>query len=93
MEMAKAALCQPELTTVELDLPNYDDGSGVFYYPTCTRVNRCGGCCSHELLSCQGRHLLSYSLKAYCDQFFYRKFFAKNVTSGEFSENCTHVCF
>lgn len=53
VEMAKPALCQPELTTVELDLPNDDDGSGVFYYPTCTRVNRCGGCCSHELLSCQ----------------------------------------
>jgi len=46
----KSATCEPELTTVSLQ--NEDDKS-VFYYPSCTRVERCGGCCSHELLSCQ----------------------------------------
>lgn len=46
----KSATCAPELVTVSLQ--NLDDKS-VFYYPPCTRVERCGGCCSHDLLSCQ----------------------------------------
>ncbi|XP_021924789.1 platelet-derived growth factor subunit B-like isoform X2 [Zootermopsis nevadensis] len=46
----KSATCAPELVTVTLQ--NLDDKS-VVYYPSCTRVERCGGCCSHDLLSCQ----------------------------------------
>lgn len=46
----KSATCTPELVTVPLQT---EDDKSVFYYPPCTRVERCGGCCSHELLSCQ----------------------------------------
>ncbi|XP_043253448.1 vascular endothelial growth factor A-A-like [Colletes gigas] len=44
------AKCMPELQPVSLKLDN--DPSTV-YFPSCTRVMRCGGCCSHSLLSCQ----------------------------------------
>lgn len=48
--MAKAAGCMPELQTVKIS-PSSDPS--VLYIPTCTRVERCGGCCSHSLLACQ----------------------------------------
>lgn len=44
------AKCMPELRTVPL---KPDKTTATFYYPSCTRVERCGGCCSHHLLSCQ----------------------------------------
>ncbi|CAL7936890.1 unnamed protein product [Xylocopa violacea] len=44
------AKCMPELQPVPL---KQDDDPSTIYYPSCTRVNRCGGCCSHSLLSCQ----------------------------------------
>ncbi|XP_050434472.1 vascular endothelial growth factor A-A-like isoform X2 [Adelges cooleyi] len=46
----KAAGCSIENKTVSLK--DSDDPS-LYYSPPCTRVNRCGGCCSHELLACQ----------------------------------------
>ncbi|PSN35921.1 hypothetical protein C0J52_07155 [Blattella germanica] len=57
----KPASCKPELVTVPLH--NSDDKS-VLYYPSCTRVERCGGCCSHDLLSCQptATELLNYQV-------------------------------
>ncbi|KAG8235591.1 hypothetical protein J437_LFUL016190 [Ladona fulva] len=50
--MRKPAACMPEKHIVSLtsDLPS---DPTYFYYPSCTRVDRCGGCCSHSLLSCQ----------------------------------------
>jgi len=51
IEMAVPAACLPELTTVPIHLDNITAGSIVL--PDCTRVERCGGCCSHPLLSCQ----------------------------------------
>ncbi|KAL0272695.1 UNVERIFIED_CONTAM: hypothetical protein PYX00_005567 [Menopon gallinae] len=50
IKSAKMAKCMPELRTVSL-APELDNT--VFYYPSCTRVERCGGCCAHKLLSCQ----------------------------------------
>eukprot|EP00092_Neocalanus_flemingeri_P018977 GFUD01020562.1.p1 GENE.GFUD01020562.1~~GFUD01020562.1.p1 ORF type:complete len:279 (+),score=78.77 GFUD01020562.1:92-928(+) len=50
-EMAMPAACTPELTTVPIQLENLTAGS--FIFPTCTRIEQCGGCCSHPLLSCQ----------------------------------------
>uniref|UniRef100_A0A2H8TGL1 Platelet-derived growth factor subunit B n=1 Tax=Melanaphis sacchari TaxID=742174 RepID=A0A2H8TGL1_9HEMI len=46
----KPAGCSVELQTISLK--DTDDQS-LYYYPTCTRVNRCGGCCAHDLLACQ----------------------------------------
>ncbi|XP_046394881.1 uncharacterized protein LOC124162403 [Ischnura elegans] len=48
----KPAGCSPELHSVSL-VPESNSDPTLFYYPTCTRVERCGGCCSHDLLSCQ----------------------------------------
>lgn len=50
-EMAVAAVCKPSLTTVPIADENKK--SNTIYWPSCTRVERCGGCCSHELLSCK----------------------------------------
>ncbi|XP_066147010.1 uncharacterized protein [Euwallacea fornicatus] len=48
--MARPAKCVPELTTVKIA---QSEDRNVFYVPECTRIERCGGCCSHMLLSCQ----------------------------------------
>ncbi|KAF5305938.1 hypothetical protein FQR65_LT07549 [Abscondita terminalis] len=40
----------PELQTVRI--ATTEDPS-ILYIPSCTRIERCGGCCSHSLLSCQ----------------------------------------
>lgn len=46
----KSAACMPELQTVKL-ATSLD--ASILYIPQCTRIERCGGCCSHHLLSCQ----------------------------------------
>lgn len=46
----KPAICSVESQTI--NLKDTDDPS-LYYYPPCTRVNRCGGCCVHDLLACQ----------------------------------------
>jgi len=33
------------------DMLNTD--SSVLFYPSCTRIERCGGCCSSDLLVCE----------------------------------------
>lgn len=48
--MPKPASCIPTAQPVELK--NSDDPS-LLFIPSCTRVDRCGGCCQHSLLSCQ----------------------------------------
>ena len=42
--------CKPDPTPIELDLPQK---IGTTYIPTCARVNKCGGCCFGDVLSCQ----------------------------------------
>lgn len=49
-ELASMANCKPELRTVELDLPL---DPHTTYYPTCVRVEQCGGCCFGPLLTCR----------------------------------------
>ncbi|XP_030766465.1 vascular endothelial growth factor A-like [Sitophilus oryzae] len=49
-QLARPAKCMPELKTVKIIKSN---DSNIFYVPECTRIERCGGCCSHVLLSCQ----------------------------------------
>lgn len=61
-EMAKAAGCSPELQTVSLR--NSSDPT-ILYLPQCTKVERCSGCCSHNLLSCQPTQteILTYKVR------------------------------
>ncbi|KAG7198352.1 hypothetical protein KM043_005744 [Ampulex compressa] len=47
---ASPAPCIPELQPVPL---KQDNDTATFYFPSCTRIKRCGGCCSHNLLKCQ----------------------------------------
>ncbi|KAK7790659.1 hypothetical protein R5R35_006549 [Gryllus longicercus] len=47
---AKAALCQPQLELVSLMVTT---DPSMYYYPTCTRIERCGGCCGSHLMTCQ----------------------------------------
>lgn len=49
-EQATMAKCKPEMQTVELDLPVQ---SNTLFYPTCVRVEQCGGCCYGPLLTCR----------------------------------------
>ncbi|XP_076303138.1 uncharacterized protein LOC143221630 [Lasioglossum baleicum] len=49
-EIPVPATCKPELQTVQLHL---DTDTTSIYFPTCIRINRCGGCCYNSLLSCQ----------------------------------------
>ena len=56
-QFAEPAGCLPEKACVpiQLDPEEVDDGdlAAISVYPACTRLDRCGGCCSHPLLSCQ----------------------------------------
>lgn len=54
VDIAIPAGCQPELVKVPIEVGNLS--RPAFIYPTCTRLNRCGGCCSHHLLSCLPTH-------------------------------------
>ncbi|XP_065158773.1 uncharacterized protein Pvf1 [Atheta coriaria] len=63
----KPAPCIPELQTVKL-APENNDPSLIFI-PACTRIERCGGCCSHNLLSCQPKDSEIVSFKLIKTQF------------------------
>ncbi|XP_068201101.1 uncharacterized protein [Palaemon carinicauda] len=49
-ETFEMANCQPELVTVPLDLPVE---ASTMYFPTCVRLEQCGGCCFGPLLTCR----------------------------------------
>ena len=51
---AETAICKPELTTVPL---NQSSDPNIFILPNCVRIERCGGCCHHDLLECQPTHV------------------------------------
>ncbi|XP_026812855.1 uncharacterized protein LOC113553629 [Rhopalosiphum maidis] len=55
LERKAAFIPKPATCTIEsqtISLKDTDDRS-LYYFPSCTRVDRCGGCCSHDLLACQ----------------------------------------
>ncbi|XP_073833633.1 PDGF- and VEGF-related factor 1 isoform X3 [Musca autumnalis] len=61
---AKAATCIPEPTVVDLTPINPKNN----YFPRCTRVKRCGGCCSTPWMSCQPTktEIVNYQVYRYC---------------------------
>lgn len=52
---AQPAICKPELTIVPLKVTDSNENKDptLVVVPSCTRVKRCGGCCSTSLVSCQ----------------------------------------
>ncbi|XP_004535321.1 uncharacterized protein LOC101448652 isoform X2 [Ceratitis capitata] len=53
VQRAVPAACMPENTVVPLTPLNPSLDPNVVYFPKCTRVKRCGGCCGSQLMSCQ----------------------------------------
>ncbi|XP_067640415.1 vascular endothelial growth factor C isoform X2 [Eurosta solidaginis] len=53
VQIPKAANCIPESTVVPLTPLEPSHDPKVVYFPKCTRVKRCGGCCGSQLMSCQ----------------------------------------
>lgn len=49
-ERPAPAKCIPALEPVSLKI---DEDPSSLYFPSCTRIMRCGGCCTHGGLSCQ----------------------------------------
>lgn len=49
-ETFEMANCKPELVTVPLELPSQAD---TMFFPTCVRLEQCGGCCYGPLLTCR----------------------------------------
>lgn len=49
------ANCVPEMKVVPLNLADESDikDPTIVVFPSCTRVKRCGGCCTNNLVSCQ----------------------------------------
>lgn len=47
----KPATCMPEMQTIKLN--EKEEDSTIVLIPSCTRIERCGGCCTHKLLECQ----------------------------------------
>ncbi|XP_045102944.1 vascular endothelial growth factor C-like [Portunus trituberculatus] len=47
---AEMAHCVPENQAVDLGLRRE---AGIKYFPTCVRVEQCGGCCSNPLFTCK----------------------------------------
>ncbi|XP_033210674.1 vascular endothelial growth factor A-A isoform X2 [Belonocnema kinseyi] len=88
---ATPALCMPENQTVPVV---EDPDPSIIYLPKCTRVKRCGGCCLHQLLSCQPTETRSISMEIYTssveDTSF--KFAEKKVVQIEEHVKCRCLC-
>lgn len=48
----KPAGCEPTDTVISLIPDNEAKEANVIYFPTCTRIKKCSGCCTSQLLSC-----------------------------------------
>jgi len=53
--------CQPKPTTVSIDQSAAEPG--VIFYPQCTRVMRCGGCCGTDVLECVATRVQRVNVK------------------------------
>lgn len=60
------AECRPE--NVSVSLANSDDPT-VIFIPKCTRIERCGGCCSNKLLACQPTETATISVQVIKTQY------------------------
>ena len=65
-EAASMANCEPEMRTVHLDLPVE---ANTLFFPTCVRLEQCGGCCYGPLLTCRPTKTTSIFLKVRLPKF------------------------
>lgn len=90
--IAKSAACMPELQTVKL--AKSGDPS-ILYIPQCTRIERCGGCCSHSLLSCQPSETETINLQVLKTQYVggkKLKYVGKEIIPIEKHTKCNCDC-
>lgn len=65
----KPAACIPDTTVVSLR-PKDETDPTLVYFPSCTRVKRCGGCCSHQLLSCQPVEIQTLTFEVWSSEIY-----------------------
>lgn len=58
--IATPDVCEPRLRTVAIP-PNSDPR--IIYWPTCTPVQRCGGCCGLDLLECTATNVTTITVQ------------------------------
>ncbi|CAG9864443.1 unnamed protein product [Phyllotreta striolata] len=86
------ATCIPESVTVPL---TSTDDPTVMYLPKCTRIERCGGCCNHKLMSCQPNNTETVSLQVIKTQYTggkRLKFLGKQIIPVERHLECKCAC-
>ncbi|XP_074096972.1 PDGF- and VEGF-related factor 1 isoform X2 [Cotesia typhae] len=90
--LARPAACTPALQVVPLTL-RVEDPAAI-YFPPCTRVKRCGGCCNHRLLSCQPTEvrLVNYEIAVTKYINFTLAYKGKELIPVEVHDNCTCKC-
>jgi len=49
MDLPPSDECSPRNVTMQVPTPSVPN---VVYWPTCTKLEQCGGCCGHERLEC-----------------------------------------
>ena len=57
--MAAEDGCAPRMTSVRI--PSHSDPY-ILYWPSCTQVPQCGGCCGHDSLECQPKRRQDHSV-------------------------------
>ncbi|XP_049938100.1 uncharacterized protein LOC126412514 [Schistocerca serialis cubense] len=89
---AKLAVCEPELQIVQL----YQNNNPFeVVHTSCTRIERCGGCCRHSLLSCQPTDSGIVNFQVYITEFRGGKFLQqhrKEVVAVERHLKCKCSC-
>ncbi|KAM7349562.1 PDGF- and VEGF-related factor 1 isoform 2-T6 [Cochliomyia hominivorax] len=87
---AKAANCMPENTVVDLTPINPKNN----YFPRCTRVKRCSGCCSTQWMACQPTktEIVNFQVYRYCYEDVKAKFCGFEVIPVEQHLECKCDC-
>jgi hypothetical protein len=90
--MPKSASCIPEMQIVKLATT---DDPTIILIPECTRVERCGGCCTHSLYSCQPVEKDSIAFKVIRTQYMggpKAKYLDKQIVVVEKHTKCKCMC-
>lgn len=92
--VASSVNCAPELQTIPLDHGEPKDRM-VLYYPSCVRIQRCGGCCNHQSLSCEptSKEIKNYRIMVISlNPSLMAKFQEYKIVPVEEHKSCTCEC-